>query len=435
MGDAIFLETASQIARRLCQSAVWQENRCRWIGLTPVDITGGYKHLERPLGPDLYCGAAGNLYFLGRLFRLTAEPQLKLTAEGAAREALARKDEFQPPVRMSFYYGQVGIAFALVECGEAFGDDQWIKQGLRLLKVLSRRTQRGLANDFLLGIAGAVPALLNLYDRYPEEWLLAFACRLGDDLLKQAKRRDIGWSWEAFGPLTPYHIDDLTGLAHGASGVAFALLELYGVTANATYREAAEEGFRYERHWFREESENWLDLRFVPGPDGKNHNNGRTFQIQWCYGAVGAGLTRLRAYRLLGRAHYLHEAEAALRTTQRDLARFPNNWQPNYSLCHGLAGNAEILLEASALLNREDLRVAAEQVGWQGIELYEKPQRPWPSALNKNEIPALMTGVAGTAYFYLRLYDAERTPSILLVTSQRLNTMVSTEGERSARDS
>src|SRR5690349_24944963 len=98
MGEASFLETASQIARQLCQSAVWQDNRCHWVGLTPVEIGGGYKHAERPLGPDLYCGAAGNLYFLSRLFRLTADAQLKPTAEGAAREALARKDEFQPPV-------------------------------------------------------------------------------------------------------------------------------------------------------------------------------------------------------------------------------------------------------------------------------------------------------------------------------------------------
>jgi lantibiotic modifying enzyme len=64
------------------------------------------------------------------------------------------------------------------------------------------------------------------------------------------------------------------------------------------------------------------------------------YQIQWCYGSVGIGLTRLRAFQLLSRPQYREEAEAAIRRTIRDLDLFPNNWQPNYSLCHGLAGNS-----------------------------------------------------------------------------------------------
>lgn len=425
MTHPVFLETASQIARRLCASAIWEGDRCCWIGLTPVTVPGGFKHLVQPLGPEVYSGAAGNVYFLSRLFRLTGDKEVKRTAEGAAREALTRLKEILPAVRIGFYSGWTGIGFALVELGEALGAGNWVDRGLRTLIRITKLDPTKQAHDFLLGIAGAIPALLNVYERYPEDWITEFACRLGDQLLKLAKPRDIGWSWQPFGPLSDLHHDNLTGLAHGASGNAIALLELYAVTGRDEYRHAAEEGFRYERHWYRSEFENWLDLRYLSGPDG-DLNDGSVYQIQWCHGSVGIGLTRLRAFQLLGRTRYREEAEAAIHGTIRDVDLFPNNWQPNYSLCHGLCGNSEILLQGSVILGNDQWRSTAERVGWQGIELYEKQGRPWPSSLGKKEIPGLMTGVSGSAYFYLRLYDAARTPPITLVTSRRTSANVAT---------
>ena len=416
MTHPVFLETASEIARRLCASAIWNGDRCGWAGLMPVPVPGGFKHLVQPLGPEVYSGAAGNVYFLSRLFRLTGDKEVKRVAEGAAREALSRLKEILPSVRIGFYSGWTGIGFALVELGEALSDGKWLDRGLRTLKQASKLDPTKQSHDFLLGCAGAIPALLNVYERYPDEWIRDLACRLGDVLLKLAKRRDVGWSWAPFGPMADLHHDDLTGLAHGVSGNAIALLELYAVTERDEYRHAAEEGFRYERHWYRSESENWLDLRYLSGPDG-DLNDGNVYQLQWCHGGVGIGLTRLRAFQLLGQTQYGEEAEAAIRRTIRDIDLFPNNWQPNYSLCHGLCGNSELLVQGSVILGNDEWRSIAERVGWQGIELYEKQGRPWPGAIGKEEIPGLMTGVSGSAYFYLRLYDSARTPSITLVSS------------------
>jgi lantibiotic modifying enzyme len=41
-------------------------------------------------------------------------------------------------------------------------------------------------------------------------------------------------------------IDDLTGFSHGAAGIALSLLELWGITKEARFREVAEAGFSYE---------------------------------------------------------------------------------------------------------------------------------------------------------------------------------------------
>ncbi len=410
----VFLDTASAIAEKLCGSALWEEDRCRWIGLTPVETPGGFAHQEKPLGPELYSGASGNLFFLSRLFRLTDDPLLRETADGAAREAITRLHELPLQLRSGFYSGWVGIAFALIELAESTGNADWLSAGLQMLKSVDGIDDALHPSDVLLGTAGAIPPLLSLHRRYPEAGLLSTATRWGDHLLSTAHRRDEGWSWEPFGPFNDLHRDHLTGFAHGVGGIAWALLELYGATGEERYREGAEEGFRYERKWYVPERGNWLDLRYMPGPDG-NLNTGNIYQIQWCHGAVGLGLTRLRAFEMLGNSIYREEAERAIRTTIGDMRKYPKNWQPNFSLCHGLAGNADLLIEGSRILGEPELLQVAEEGGLLGIELYRKDNEEWPGALGKKEIPSLMTGVAGTGLFYLRLYDPERTAPITLV--------------------
>ena len=70
-----------------------------------------------------------------------------------------------------------------------------------------------------------------------KESLLDLAARLADELLVSADKSDIGYSWASPG-LKNQH--NLTGFSHGTAGVAFSLLELFAVTGNGRYRDAAE---------------------------------------------------------------------------------------------------------------------------------------------------------------------------------------------------
>jgi lantibiotic biosynthesis protein len=50
-----------------------------------------------------------------------------------------------------------------------------------------------------------------------------------------------------------------------------------------------------------------------------------------------------------------------------------------------------------------------------GAERIERKNRPWNSGLpSGREVPGLMLGLAGIGYFYLRLADSARTPTVLL---------------------
>ncbi len=80
----------------------------------------------------------------------------------------------------------------------------------------------------------------------------------------------------------------------------------------------------------------------------------------------------------------------------------------DYSLAHGITGLADVLLVAderanSALANA----LAAVGVNRFGLDC------SWPSSVRGGQNPGLMTGLAGTGYFYLRLHDPAAIPTML----------------------
>lgn len=85
-----------------------------------------------------------------------------------------------------------------------------------------------------------------------------------------------------------------------------------------------------------------------------------------------------------------------------------------FSLCHGLAGNADVLLRGASILgdgDSEGMRAAID-VADTGLERYDASGR-WPLGA-EGQPPGLMVGLAGIGYWYLRVADPT-LPSVLLV--------------------
>jgi lantibiotic modifying enzyme len=90
--------------------------------------------------------------------------------------------------------------------------------------------------------------------------------------------------------------------------------------------------------------------------------------------------------------------------------------QGDFTLCHGRAGNAELLIYAAEARGDEAARAVALAVGRQGTEAFRRNDLPWPCGVpGGGETPNLMLGLAGIGYFYLRLYDPVNVPSVLIV--------------------
>jgi lantibiotic modifying enzyme len=110
------------------------------------------------------------------------------------------------------------------------------------------------------------------------------------------------------------------------------------------------------------------------------------------------------------------EAITALETTRKTIRSWLHSGTANYSLCHGLAGNTEILIYGCEVLGEElaeDRKLVAE-VANAGVERYAKRGGLWPCGIGGEETPSLMLGIAGIGYFYLRLHTP-KIPSILIL--------------------
>src|SRR5262249_2295021 len=147
---------------------------------------------------------------------------------------------------------------------------------------------------------------------------------------------------------------------------------------DAKYLDASINSFNYERHWFDAEAANWPDFRSETGRGQRKRP--LSFSTFWCHGAPGIAFSRLRAFEILGDEMCRKEATTALQTTYKITARWLHSGAGNYSLCHGLAGNSEVLLYGSQVLGQE-LAVGsglALEVATAGIERYARFGLSWP---------------------------------------------------------
>ena len=358
-GHSNYLDIAGRLGARLCRDALWCGGMCNWT----AERGGGGEQVYAALGPLHYTGTAGIALFLWRLCQATGEEIFRSTAEGALRQALSKL----PMKGCGYYAGPVGILAVASEITGRIDYDGFL------------RASPDAANlDVMTGSAGAIGPLL----RYG---LVDLAAQHGEMILAQAHREDRGWWWKTIDDL-----EGLTGFAHGAGGIGWALAELFAATGECRFRNGALEAFRFEKSCFDSLARTWIDM----GDD-------QQWEAVWCHGGAGIALSRLRAWQILGDDTLRDEARMALGVV-RDGLRLVEN----FSLCHGLAGNADILLEAGEVLGDHEWTAVAKAIADRGIEQYERQRRPWPCGLrNGRETPDLMWGIAGVGDFYLRMAE------------------------------
>jgi hypothetical protein len=408
-----FLSVARAIGQAIVNQAVWQKGRCNWIGASPLTEgsareDSGRRHAA--LSADLYSGTSGIALFLAELYAATGDLSFRQAAVGAAEQSFIATSSRQKHIGL--FNGPMGVALSLARVGIKVDRRDLIQRAKRLLwKLEGVRPAEG-EFDLIAGRAGAIIAYTTLAKILHYPGLIRSAVHLGNDLLRSAQKTNGHYSWGSKGSKGSLH---LTGMSHGASGVAYALLGLFEATRERRFLCAAEGAFSYERQWFYPDQANWADLRAV-APRNKRRLLTLPYATYWCHGAPGIALTRLRSCEILNKDSFKGEALIALETTRQMVQETIHSGACNFSVCHGLAGNGEILMEGERVLGA-DFSIGQEmarEVGSAGKNMYGFNPDRWPCGLGGGMTPGLMCGLSGIGYFYLRLHNPA-VPSIVMM--------------------
>jgi lantibiotic modifying enzyme len=383
---------ALAIGRRLAKQATWHDGRCNW--LAPVPVQDGRPSLAlRSLQADLYEGTSGVALVLAELAHATGDELCRRTALGSARHALTHIGSVEPAQRAGFYAGRPGIVLALSRIGQLLASDEMTTGARTMALDLEREVIGAPSVDLVGGHAGAIVAMLALDVAADTPALRDAATRLGDGLAALAARHGT-WSWTTPDPATRL---DPTGLAHGASGIALAMMALADATGASRFALAASQAIDAENAWRDPDTTNWLEPPTSP-PRGTSEVR-RSF-IAWCHGAPGIGLVRHRAWMVTGDHRRLDEARDAAALTASWLRAALETGRGDFSLCHGLTGVAEILRDLPP--TNQAGRALPDAVAQHGIDEHVRDGKPFPCGGPGGESPGLMLGLAGIAHFYLR---------------------------------
>lgn len=398
--DAL-LAAACAVGDRLETLALRGGNDASWLGLTSVK---GQQWVLVPLGADLYGGLPGIALFLGYLGSLTQEERYTTLAT-ATLTTLRRYIERGQSSFSSIggFGGWGGIIYTLTHLSILWDDAALLAEAESIIDLLPPLIEQDAQFDIVDGAAGCIGSLISLYQCKPSQRTLAVAVQCGEHLLAHAAHMDQGVAW-----ITDIAPRPLGGFAHGASGVAWALLKLAALTNDERFRVTALAAFEYERSLFVPEQGNWRDLRELETLRLATRVEEDIFITAWCHGAPGIGLARVSVLQQVDDAVVRAELNTALQTTLLD------GFGLNDSLCHGDLGNLELFIQAEQMLGDARWRSQIDRIS--ATILQRIAQEGWQCGVGLSvETPGLMTGLAGIGYGLLRLANPTCVPAVLVL--------------------
>jgi lantibiotic modifying enzyme len=256
------------------------------------------------------------------------------------------------------------------------------------------------AFDVIGGAAGAILGLLALHEATGDADALDRAVACGHHLLAHRTAGEHGHhAWAT------NEGKRLCGFAHGAAGIAYALLRLAGRSGEEVFREAAAEAIAFEDALYVADRQNWPDLRPV-SPDHPEAEYAAT----WCNGGAGIGLARLGGLAALDTPQIRADIDHAMDVIRREGGQGVDH------LCCGNLGRADVLLEMGSRLGRPDLDHAARVrvANHRRRALERGGYRLWWETGGGISVPGLFQGTSGVGYALLRAAFPDRLPSVLL---------------------
>jgi hypothetical protein len=414
------LHHAQQIAHQLLQQAYVTGEHAWWES---VNFNVRAHTYNTVASDNIYSGTAGILLFFIAMHQAKEDPAYPEIIRKAADYLVWKTAQDNNP-GYAFYTGRLGVSYALLEAADFLNDKRYITHALNIVRNCELYLQHpAYCADLLTGTSGTLIGLLHLYDRTREPWLLEKIELFTADLIKTATFvPGEGLSWYK----NNQTMKNLCGFSHGASGMAFALMELGRYFNNDAYLWLGRQAVRYEQKQFDESTANWPDYRTRYAFEHLHEDMERLERgdkqyffspsnfVAWCHGASGIGLARARAYAITKNEDYLHDLQRALTTLEkRTFDKSSRNL--TYTLCHGIGSDALVHAEASLVLNDPGLMDFARQFAEYAFKAKER-ENMYRSGFSESdrEDTSLFMGIAGIGMFYLKLLSPLSVKTLLL---------------------
>jgi len=396
-----FLAEARRIARRLDALRFGSGAAPWWVGVTSVQ---GTKWSLAPASVPLSDGLPGIILYLAYLGDRSGDRSLTSLARGAYR-VLRRMLDQTRAMPIGLFTGTAGLVYLASHLAALWADEQYLDFARAQLDRLRANLPEDRQYDVVNGSAGVILALRSLYAVDRDSALVDLIVEAGEQLVRSAvpKAHGVGW------PVVDILPEPMAGMAHGAGGIALALATAGALSKVDKFRRYAELALEYEDSLFVAEHDNWLDLRSVT-PEAPRHAP-EHFMTAWCYGSPGIGIARLAMKALDGSGAHDERVRSALRNV------VGCGFGSNQSLCHGDAGNLELLMLAGTCGFAADAVTQARELASAMVERVHAERFRSGQPLGV-ETPGLLNGLAGYGYQLLRMYDPT-VPSVLAIEPPR----------------
>jgi class IV lanthipeptide synthase len=347
---------------------------------------------------DLNAGG-GPIIALAELVAEFDDPVHRATLTAGVRWLAEAPRPLGPPFP-GLYVGEAGVGVAQLRAGRALGDASLITKAAERGRWIA--TLPLSSPDMFNGTAGRLRFHLWLWDATSDAAHLDHAIAAGEQLLAVAAGAPGGglrWT-------IPPGCDSMSGkawlgYAHGAAGIGDALLDLFEVTSDGRFLEAARGAGL------------WLEKLARPALDDGSGLNWPISELDssamafWCHGAAGVGRFMLHLGKLGAMPSASQHAERAALVVARGV-----RWS-GATQCHGLAGSIEFLLDMyQAIGDHAYLREATSLA--QLLNAFAREVDGLLYWVTDSEVnPGFSAGYAGVATCLLRLAYPETLPHVL----------------------
>ncbi|SFQ22743.1 type 2 lanthipeptide synthetase LanM family protein [Salibacterium halotolerans] len=396
-----FIETET---RDIINKQLKYNDHIQWLSLA---VSPGGQMTAGPLSYGLYDGLSGITLYLAAFAHEEGE-DFKTIGEDTFRSIKHLLDNSLLSSHFSAYYGVASYVYFTEKLREWKMINE--KQAFKIYedfcgKVIAHYEDIS-SFDFIGGAAGVLKVLSLLYKKHK-----IISAKKAADLVFQSltARASVQEDTMYWADKQAFNNNVLAGFSHGLTGICFALSEYAAVSSIKTKEQVSDvinRALRYEDILFNEERDDWIDNR----KDYTAYSH-----PFWCHGAAGILLGRVLIQQNMGSACQVNHIDDALTTTIQNGA---DHKQGN-SLCHGLLGNLDILLE---IRNAPFLKSRKQEIdqtidAWMSKYVSEMEDSGWNNGVEKDFSGlGLMLGRTGQLYTLLRWKNPDTSlPSVLLL--------------------